>query len=51
MSQIFLYLQKKTMRKLITIVFFQIGVNVIGIPEIFKHDISKTIIHKSIFHK
>jgi len=39
------------MKKLITSVFFYIGVNVIGIPELCKHDLSKTIIHKSLFHK
>lgn len=39
------------MKKLIISVFFQIGVNVIGIPEIVKHDLSKTFIHNSLFHK
>jgi hypothetical protein len=34
-------------RKLIISVFFQIGVNVIGIPEIIKHDLANTIISKS----
>lgn len=28
------------MKKLITMIYFQIGVNIIGIPEIHKHDIS-----------
>ena len=39
------------MKKLIASVFFQIGVNVIGLPLIVTHDLSKTIIHKSLFHK
>lgn len=38
------------MKKLIISVFFQVGVNVVGIPEIIKHDLLKTVIHKSIFH-
>jgi hypothetical protein len=36
-------------KKLITVVFFQIGVNVVGIPEIISHNIKSTIISKSIF--
>lgn len=39
------------MRKLITAIYFQIGVNIIGIPEIVKHDLTKTFIYKSNFHK
>ena len=39
------------MKKLILSVFFQVGVNVIGLPKIITHDLSKTIIHKSSFHK
>lgn len=35
------------LKKIITIIYFQIGVNIIGIPEILKHDISKTFISKS----
>ena len=41
----------KKLKKLILQVYFQIGVNVIGIPEIIMHDLSKTIIYKSKFHK
>lgn len=39
------------MKKLITIIYFQIGVNVIGLPDIFSHDLSYTIINKSKYHK
>lgn len=39
------------MKKLITIIYFQIGVNVIGLPDIFSHDLSSTVIHKSKYHK
>ncbi len=35
------------MKKLITIIYFQVGVNVIGLPEIIKHDISKAFISTS----
>lgn len=38
------------MKKLIISVFFQIGVNVIGIPKIVMHDLSKTIVSNSKFH-
>ena len=38
------------MKKLITSVFFYIGVNIIGLLELFKHDISKTVISNSNFH-
>jgi hypothetical protein len=38
------------MKKLILSVFFQVGVNVIGLPEIITHDLSKTVVSKSIFH-
>lgn len=36
------------MKKLITMIYFQIGVNVIGLPEIFKHDLTeqKTFVNK-----
>ena len=37
------------MKKLITMVYFQIGVNVIGIPDIISHDLASTIISKSKF--
>jgi hypothetical protein len=36
-------------KKLITVVFFQIGVNVIGIPEIISHNLNSAIISKSKF--
>lgn len=39
------------MKKLILSVMFQIGVNVIGLPEIITHDLRKTIISKSKFHR
>lgn len=41
------------MKKLILSVYFQIGVNVIGLPEIIKHDLSGTIVntYKSKFHR
>lgn len=29
------------MKKLITIIYFQIGVNVIGLPDIFSHEVKK----------
>lgn len=38
-------------KKLIISVSFQIGVNVIGLLEIITHDLRKTIISKSKFHK
>ena len=31
----------KKLKKIITAVYFQIGVNIIGLPEIVKHDIVK----------
>jgi len=31
------------MKKLITIIYFQIGVNIIGIPEIFKHTLTEKL--------
>ena len=37
------------MKKLILAVYFQVGVNVIGLPEIVKHDLTKTLISKSKF--
>ena len=39
------------MKKLIISVFFQIGVNVIGLPIIITHDLSKTIVGFSHFYK
>lgn len=39
------------MKSLITAVYFQIGVNIIGIPEIIKHDLKKYFISKSLYHK
>jgi len=39
------------MKKLITSVCFYIGVNVIGIPEMVKHDLSKSVVSKSVFHR
>jgi hypothetical protein len=39
------------MGKLITMLYFQIGVNVIGLPELIKHDISKAFTSKSKFSK
>jgi len=40
------------MKKLITIVEFWIGVNVIGLPIIHTHDISSAyIVEKSKFHR
>jgi len=39
------------MKKLIISVFFQIGVNVIGLPLIVTHDLSKTVVSFSNFHK
>ena len=41
------------MKKLILSVYFQIGVNVIGLPEIIKHDLTNTIVrtYKSKFHR
>jgi len=39
------------MKKLIISVFFQIGVNVIGLPVFVTHDLSKTIVGFSQFHK
>jgi len=41
------------MKKLILAVYFQCGVNVIGLPEIVKHDLSSTVVNtiKSKFHK
>lgn len=39
------------MKALIVAVYFQIGVNVIGLPDIIKHDISSCYIGKSKFHR
>ena len=44
-------MRKLKIKKLITMVTFQIGVNVIGLPEFFTHDLRKTIISKSNFNK
>lgn len=38
------------MKKLIASVFFYVGVNIIGIPEMITHDLSSTIISNSNFH-
>lgn len=48
-----LSLQKKDeqMKKLIASITFQIGVNVIGLPIFHTHDLRKTIISISLFHK
>lgn len=37
------------MKKLITIIYFQIGVNIIGLPEIISHDITKAFNSTSKF--
>lgn len=39
------------MKKLITILYFQLGVNVVGLPDIISHYLGKYFIHKSQFHK
>lgn len=44
------------MKKLIGIIYFQIGVNVIGLPDIFSHNIYENKlmyinVNKSKFHK
>jgi hypothetical protein len=39
------------MKSLIVAVYFQIGVNVIGLPEIIKHDISKCYVSNSKYHR
>lgn len=39
------------MKKLITSVYFYIGVNVIGIPELIEHDLLKTVTNKSVYHR
>lgn len=41
----------KKIKNLIISVSFQVGVNVIGLPEIVTHDLKKTIINKSKYHK
>lgn len=41
----------KKLKKLILSVSFQIGVNVIGLPEIITHDLTKTIVSISKYHK
>ena len=38
------------MKKLITMIYFQIGVNVIGLPEIIKHDLTKSFVSQSKFY-
>ena len=40
----------KKIKKLITMISFQIGVNIIGLPIFEIHDLSSTIISKSNFH-
>jgi len=37
------------MKKIITSIYFQIGVNIIGLPEIIKHDLP--FFSQSKFHK
>jgi hypothetical protein len=37
------------MKKLITMIYFQIGVNVIGMPDIISHNLASTFISKSKF--
>ena len=39
------------MKKLIASIVFQIGVNVIGLPEFVRHYFAKSIVSKSLFHK
>lgn len=39
------------MKKIILSIYFQIGVNIIGIPEFIKHDFAKSLVLKSTFHK
>lgn len=39
----------KKIKKLITIVSFQIGVNIIGLPIFHYHDITKSYVSKSNF--
>jgi hypothetical protein len=41
----------KKLKKLIVSVSFQIGVNIIGLPVFETHDLSKTILSTSKFHK
>jgi hypothetical protein len=41
----------KKIKKIITVVSFQIGVNIIGLPIFENHDITKAYIYKSKFHK
>ena len=42
---------KRKIKQLITSVTFQIGVNIIGLPIFKTHDLSKTIISTSKFHR
>ena len=42
---------KRKIKQLITSVTFQIGVNIIGLPILETHDLSKTIISTSKFHR
>jgi hypothetical protein len=41
----------KKIKKLIVSVSFQIGVNIIGLPVTIKHDLSKSIVTSSKFHR
>lgn len=41
----------KKLKKLIVSVTFNIGVNIIGLPMFITHDLRKTIISNSNFHK
>lgn len=42
---------KRKIKKLIVSITFQIGVNIIGLPIFETHDLKKTIISTSKFHK
>ena len=42
---------KRKIKQLITSVTFQIGVNIIGLPIFETHDLSKTFISISKFHR
>lgn len=41
----------KRIKKLIISISFQIGVNIVGLPIFETHDLSKTIISTSKFHR
>jgi len=42
---------KRKIKQLITSVTFQIGVNIIGLPIFETHDLTKSFISNSKFHK